>query len=48
VANDSPNAGDGSPLLNTLAFTGSKAMDSSALALAVFSRALFTPTSQTL
>jgi len=48
LANDSPNAGDGSPLLNTLAFTGSKAMDSSALALAVFSRALFTPTSQTL
>ncbi|MBK7424526.1 MAG: hypothetical protein IPJ48_16395 [Propionivibrio sp.] len=39
LANNSPNAGDESPLLNTLAFTGNKGMDSSVLALAVFSAA---------
>ena len=39
LANDSPNAGDKRPLLNTLAFTGSKAIDSSALTVAVFAAA---------
>jgi hypothetical protein len=37
LAANSPNAGDESPLLNTLAFTGNMGMDSSALAHAVFS-----------
>jgi hypothetical protein len=36
LANNSPNAGDESPLLNTLAFTGSTAIDSSALTVAVY------------
>ncbi|MBL8413693.1 MAG: hypothetical protein JNM42_04575 [Propionivibrio sp.] len=39
LANNSPNAGDESPLLNTLAFTGSKAIDSTALTLAVYAAA---------
>ena len=39
LAANSPNASDESPQLNTLAFSGCKAMDSSALALAVFAAA---------
>jgi len=40
LANNSPNAGDESPILHMLAFTGSKAIDCSALTLAVYAAAL--------